>query len=213
MLASEPFYASGTFWAGAGVVVALVAIVITVVLWRLGPPRRVLAYSVLGSTPLLSGDLWPGIHRAWFQVLMDGKPLADPYVTLLRVENHSRRDIRSSDFDQGKPLVFNLGAKFEYATDAGSTIDYKQTLKATDTAITVGPALIRGRQSLHMSIITEGRPSITCLNPPLVGVTVKEQGAGGASALIIQPTWTMMVLGLVVLLSVLVLLGSTAGIK
>ena len=54
VLASGAFYTSGTFWGGAGAAVALVAIVVSVILWRFGGPRRRLTYSMPVATPLLS---------------------------------------------------------------------------------------------------------------------------------------------------------------
>jgi hypothetical protein len=175
VLASAPFYASGTFWAAVAVAVAIVGIGVPVLLWKIGAPRRLITYSVLGTTPLLRGGHWPGLHRAQFQVLMDGKPLTNPYVTLLRVENRSRRDIRSSDFDQRKPLLLELGTKFEYAADAGSTIDYQSTINTTETAISMGPMLMPAGKSLQITLLTEGPPHITCPNPPLIDVKVVEE--------------------------------------
>jgi hypothetical protein len=92
------------------------------------------------------------------------------------VQNRSRRDIRSNDFDQGKPLRFDLGAKLSFASvdTTTTTIDYDSTLGNTETVITFGPALIGRGQTLRMTIITEGPPHISCPNPPLIGVTIKD---------------------------------------
>jgi hypothetical protein len=176
--APSPVYDSLLFWAIVPVGVAVVGIVVPVFLWRVGPPRRLVTYSVLGTTPLLSGAHWRVLRHAQLQVVMDGSPLTDPYVWFLRVENHSRRDIRSSDFDQEKPLLFDLGANIAFAADAGSTIDYEPTLETAESSISVGPMLMPGGKSLQITIITERRPAVTCPNPPLVGVTVKEQAYG-----------------------------------
>lgn len=41
----------------------------------------------------------------------DADELTDPHFVRLHVENKSRQDIQSADFDQGKPLVFDIGAR------------------------------------------------------------------------------------------------------
>jgi hypothetical protein len=103
------------FWAVATFIIAVVAWLVAVLAWRLGAPRRLVTYSVLGTTPPLGGGHWAALRDVQFEVLLNGNPLPDPHVAILRVENRSRRDIRSSDFDREQFLVFNLGAKLVYA--------------------------------------------------------------------------------------------------
>ena len=109
MLASGPWYASASFWAGAGVLIAVAAIVIAIVLWWIGERRRLVVYSIPVSAPLLNRggrDMAPPD----LEVRFEGQPVADPHVIGLRVESRSRRDIRTTDFDQGTPLTFDIGA-------------------------------------------------------------------------------------------------------
>lgn len=56
MIASGHWYTSGTFWAAAAVIVTVIFGVATIVLWKLGPPRRVVVYSV-EDTSLLARSL------------------------------------------------------------------------------------------------------------------------------------------------------------
>ena len=60
---SGSWYASGSFWTGAGVLIAVVAIVITVVLWSIGERRGLIIYSIPVSAPLLQPS-WAG-HGAF----------------------------------------------------------------------------------------------------------------------------------------------------
>jgi hypothetical protein len=82
VLASGAFYTSGTFWGVAGVAVAVLAILVSVVLWRLGGPRRVLTYSVPVATPLLRGS--PRFLRGQVEVTLGGLPMKDPCCRLAR---------------------------------------------------------------------------------------------------------------------------------
>ena len=49
------------------------------------------------------------------------------------------------------------------------------TLTADGTKISFGPVLIHGGATLRLTLITEGAPHLTCKNPPLINVKVKEQ--------------------------------------
>jgi hypothetical protein len=173
--APPPFYDSGIFWAIVAVVVAIAANVITVVLWHAGDPRRLVTYGTPAVWPFREGSRWPGLSDASLQVLQDGKPLADPYVSILRVENRSRRDIIRDNFDGGEPLWFDLGAEISSVADAGSSIDWWRTRQCKETAIGMGPMLMRAGASLQAAIITEGPPHITCDKNPLSPVRMREE--------------------------------------
>src|SRR5437879_3499751 len=104
ILASGHWYSSGNFWTVIGVVIGVVAIVVSVLLWRFGTPRAVLEYSMPVSKSLISDDLPMGR----IQVTLDGKQVARPHIVTLRLVNRGRRDIRSSDFDQDKAIILSL---------------------------------------------------------------------------------------------------------
>jgi hypothetical protein len=101
----------------------------------------------------------------------------------LRVDNRSRRDIRSADFDQDKPLVFDLGADIVMVGDPGPATFPPETLQADGTKIRFGPTLIPGGASLRCTLITEGAPHLTCQSP-LVNVKLREQGPD-----MLRPLW------------------------
>jgi hypothetical protein len=171
MLASRYFYDSGTFWGATAAIAAVVAIIVPLVVWRMGAPRRLLTYGMPVTTPMLSSHL-PGLPAERLQVTLDGQPLANPHVAVLRIENKSRRDIRSSDFDQSKPLEFDLGAKV-----AAVPVDparFPETLKVDGAKITIGPMLIRGNSRLELSLVTDGRPNLACQSY-LVNVNMRLQ--------------------------------------
>ena len=146
-------------------------------------------------------------NPAFVPMLIKHKEIKSPYLTDLWVENRSRRDIRSSDFDQGKPLRFELGAKIRYVSVArNSTIDYQSAWVDTETAITLAPVLIRGGQRMRVTIVTDGAAHVTCPHPPLAGVTVREPGGpeqnwrAHAGALSFTLCWLLIFLGLLTLL-------------
>lgn len=103
-----------------------------------------------------------------------GQVVDDPYVLVLEAQNRSRRDIRSSDFDQDKPLVFKIGTR-PLAIEVQEGDEIVRTDQ--DGKIAIGPALIRPGQRVRLTAVTAGRPKVTCPNPPLVGVKVREQSS------------------------------------
>jgi hypothetical protein len=176
VLASGPFYASGTFWAGAAVAVAVVAIVVPVVLWFLGSPRRLLVYGVVSETALLTSGARLQVG-ADLKVTLSGQVLNDPRVILLQVESRSRRDIRGTDFENAMPLMIDLGTPIlnllDLDTGGRGKPDVKVEVKNTEVAI--GPGLIKRGQTISVNLLTDGPVSVTCAHPQLVDVIVKER--------------------------------------
>jgi hypothetical protein len=177
VLASGPFYESGTFWGAAAAVAAFATLVVSVILWRLGGPRRLLTYSMPVTSPLLS-QYSRRFMRAELKVTVGTTLMKDPYVVILRMGNRSRRDIRSRDFDQDKPIVFDLGAEILAVGGPRSGTDPPETLTFEDTKISYGPALIHGGQNLRLTILTDGAPNLKCEHH-LVNVIVREVASAG----------------------------------
>ena len=206
MIASSPWYASATGWTALGVLVAVVAIVVTLILRRRGEPRGLIAYAVPLAAPLLTGQ-WHGadFEHADLALMLQGKKVSDPYVVGLRVESRSRKDIRTADFDQGSPLTFNFGAKILSASaDASDPRLNRLNFQVVDDEIQVLPTLIRRGELLRLTILTDGRPKIGFKNP-IVDVDVREQSSRdgqeraaniliGAGALIVAVTFVVMVI-------------------
>src|ERR1022692_3927140 len=103
------WYASGTFWAGAGVVVAVLAAVTAV--WAtlsVGFPRRRLYYGLRAAAPLLTA---PAGMRSDLQLLHRGTPLADPHVLTVELISRGRKDIPNGAYDGGQPLQLDVGSR------------------------------------------------------------------------------------------------------
>jgi hypothetical protein len=168
MLASAPLYVSGTFWGGVGAAATIAVIIVTVYLWLLGDHRRLLTYSLLTAAPLVHSRV-RGARTMNVKVLMDGTTVAKPHIVVIRIHNKSRRDITSNDFE-GKPLQLDLGALIvDHLPSGGNTIEYE----VSASAINLGPALIGGRETMEVTVITDGFPHLTCRGR-LVSTTIRE---------------------------------------
>jgi hypothetical protein len=179
VVASGPWYESDTFWSGAAALVGIAAIVVSLIIWRVGPAKRLLVYSMPVSVPMVSSH-WPVLPGAPWQVTLEGDPVADPHVVVLYVHNRSRRDIRSTDFDQNKPLVFNFGVRILATSLEGGSRDFKNEVSFSGTEILISPTLIAGNQRVQLTVITHGVPRLT-YRSPLVGVKIREESHEGPS--------------------------------
>lgn len=110
------------------------------------------------------------------EVTLRGDPLYDPHVTAIRIQSRSRRDIRGSDFENGEPLQFRLGSPVlrTLAADTGGDDMPKIPVGTEGSAVLVGPALIKRGQVISIDLLTDGPVKLTCPNPSLADVTVRE---------------------------------------
>lgn len=161
------WYTSGTFWAAASVVVGLIVGGLTLwVTYMVGSAARKLVYSMPIAAPLLATP--PGVSSD-VEVRHRGRVLVHPQVPEVRLSSHGRRDIRSDDFDGGKPL------RLDVAIPIVSLLDWKITPggDATDpavhirgSALEIGPSLIPRREITTFHLLADGEnPYLTCDSP------------------------------------------------
>jgi len=181
MHSASPWYTSGTFWAGAGVVVALLVGVATVlVTWSVGTSKRKMIYSVPTLTSLLPyNDRFAKNAFSDLEIMHNGAKLSNPYIISLRIENVGRKDIRSSDFDQGRPLLFHINASIVTMLGAAISTEMRpESFRLGRTnrgdVVEVGPALFKKNGFIAVDLLTDGKPMLVC-ESPLIDVTIKEQ--------------------------------------
>jgi hypothetical protein len=175
MILADAWYASGTFWAIAGVAVALVFGVAAVwVTWWVGNPRRRLVYGMPSVTRLLNDS--DGIAGS-LEVRRDGKVLTDPYVVTLQLANRGRFDIPRSLSDAGTPLRLDVGTPIvEVLKVASSPTEFKRpAVVAGDSWVDLGPSLISRGQTVEIVLLADGpAPVLTCPERPLIDVEMRE---------------------------------------
>jgi hypothetical protein len=169
------WYTSGTFWAGAGVVVAVLAAVAVVwVTLTVGFPRRRLYFGLRAAAPLLAA---PAGIRGDLELRHRGTALADPRVVTVELVSRGRRDIPSEAFDSGQPLVLDVGARIVEVLQvtSGPGILPPPQVIPDGTSLKIGPSLIGRRQEITINILTDGgKPSLAC-HSPLIDVQVRRR--------------------------------------
>jgi hypothetical protein len=175
MVIAATWYSSGTFWAGAGAVaVVLVGVVTVIVTWMVGAPRRFLVYDMPVVTSLLASHQ-EDLASSELRVTFEGNPLDDAYFVSLRLENRSRKDIRSTDFDQSRPLLFNFGNKIvALVGDDTARQNAAKWFRMEDTLLAVEPTLIRRHEVIQAKLIMDGAPHLNC-DSPLADITVRRE--------------------------------------
>lgn len=180
--AAGPFWASGTFWGGAGFAAVVVFGLVSLVTWRLGPPRPVLVYSLQSAISLIRSGPMLGVAPGEIKVSYRDHPVRSPHVAELRVRCKGRGEIASKDFDGERPLVFDLGAPVVavISTNQAGTKVPDEHLSTEDSQVRISPCVIRRGPVLSMEFLTEGRPILTCdgdSNPLIHGVKVRDSTA------------------------------------
>jgi hypothetical protein len=68
--------------------------------------RRFISYEIRAAIPLIQA---PAEVSRDLKVVYDGTAIKDPYFIELRLANAGRKDISSTDYDQGMPIRFDFG--------------------------------------------------------------------------------------------------------
>lgn len=175
MLASGHFYTSGLFWGVVGALIGLAALLVTVIIWRFGAPWRVLIYGMPVSTSLLtrsSGGF--GLASSGLKMRYKRRALSDPHVVTLSVNSQSRRDIGSADFDQNRPLVFDVGAPIRAVVGDGPIGPAADVVSISGSTVQLKPMLIHQGLVLQIDLLIDGPPRLSCQDH-LIDVKVRER--------------------------------------
>lgn len=172
MVAVGHWYASDPFWAAVGAMIGLAGVAATV--WVARTPRQRLSYGMPVATRLLttpSGMADLELHHR-------GTLLTEPYLVEVRLTSRGRRDIPSSAFDRDRPLVFDLGVRIVEVLQIVCDPPSAPTPPVTQDGSTleVGPELIGRRQTITISVLTDGGcPRLSCTRNTLTQVTVTQR--------------------------------------
>lgn len=175
VLASGHWYTSSTLLGVTTVVVGVIAILVGLITWRAGTPRRLLVYSMPVVTPVLpEHSLAPRLANIGVEVTHRGKAVENPHLITLDVESRRRHDISSQDFDQGNALVFDVGAPVITPVDGSSQFSSLfDVISIEGSQVKLEPLLIRHGRVFRLSLLTEGTPHLSCQSP-LVDVEIRD---------------------------------------
>ena len=167
------WYASGTFWAGAGAVAGVLgAMAVVWVTLTVGFPRRRLSYRMQAVAPLMVA---PEGVRAELELRHRGKLLTDPRALTIELVSRGRKDIPNDAYNDCQPLRLDVGAPIveilQITSDPATLATPK--VAAAGTSVNIGPSLIGRRHTITITVLTDGgKPALTCWSP-LIDVQVR----------------------------------------
>jgi hypothetical protein len=178
-LATGQWWNSGALIGWATFLVGLAAIAVSVLLYLWGrrppEPRSELVRN-LNAVRLLARDLGDQ-ETGNLKVMYRDRTLGDPYLATLSVESLGQKDIASTRFDAGKPLVFDLSVPIVAAlgSPSGSAAAESCLTLGDSGLVEIAPHLIREGLVLNVEVLTEGCPLLT-VDSPLVEVDIHQLG-------------------------------------
>jgi hypothetical protein len=184
MIADGHFYSSSAFLGWVGIAVAIVTLTVIAAQFAAGSSKRALVYSLISDTTLLSEGAreraGPGLR-----VTLGDDTLDDPHVVSLRIECKGRRDIRSADFEGGKPLMLHVGTPILKQLSREADDDTAPCISFNSHAQTIGigPDLIRKGQLISIDLLTDGQASLRCISP-VADVAIREAQPDGETDLV-----------------------------
>lgn len=97
-------------WVGVlvTVVLGLLAIIVTVAVFKREQQRKELSYAVLGHQVLVGPDFDPGDR---LQILYDGEPVRVIEALVVKLANTGNVPIRPDDYEEGLAIVFGAGTR------------------------------------------------------------------------------------------------------
>lgn len=166
------WYTSGTLYAAAGAIAAVMGCLIAafVAFKPTDPVRRL--ECAMSAAPLLQGSAqdMPGL----LSITWEGAELKDPSILEVNLVNRGRRDIVSGDFEQ--PLEFGVGVRIfavlKSACGPNSTVF--RAVAFDDDLLKIGPGLIPRRQTIKFTLLASGRaPKLSSSAAAVHNVDVK----------------------------------------
>ncbi len=201
MLVASQWYTSNGFLAGAGIAATvLVGGAGVWITYLVSIPRRQLLYSLQSCTSLLNAS---ADARKNIKIFHLGKELKDPHIVKISLSSKGRSDIPSSAFDQGRPIVLEVGVPIvgQLPTDVGA--GPAPTVDLQNTALSIGPDLISKRQQIEFNLLTDGATSHLACESHLIDVKVREQSLAEYSKTFVRST-SVFYIGAVIFAAIIV---------
>ncbi len=139
-------------WQFAGAIIGLVALIVSVVLYLFSRQRKLLAYEIVASEPLLT------INEALtgaIKVIYDDKEVRDVHLLILRVSNSGNIPIRKEDFDLSLAFSFDSAKVLSYKVLATDPEGLPASLRPSGgkRGIVLNPLLLNPSDSVVLKFI------------------------------------------------------------
>lgn len=168
-----PEIARDPIWQFFGVLITLILGVMTLAHSWLSRQRKALSFETLSLTPLVT------IHDdvdGRVQVMLDGEPVQDVQLALIKIINSGNVPIEASDYEHPVTFIVNEGAQI---LSVGMTEAFPKTIKTSinhnETSVIIAPLLLNGGDFIKFKILAANFNGKISADARIKGVTdIKE---------------------------------------
>lgn len=143
---------------GAGLVAAIVAILVTVFFSIRSERSKELSITILAKRPLLSVEA--STPNSGLEVRLKGEPVTSPWLVSLKVENTGELSIEERDIESPLKLLFQGGKPISAETQSRSDRSISSTSVIDASSITIRHKLLNPGDWIAVDILFDGEPSI-----------------------------------------------------
>ncbi|MGN9767452.1 hypothetical protein ACTMS2_20105 [Micromonospora sp. SD12] len=155
----------------ATIVLSVLALVVATLAARYGraalfPGKRELRIYWIPPTPLVASS---GTKPVSMLFEIENRVLQNPYLTHIELHVGGRHDIKSSDFDQNKPITLNFDTT---ATLVTSSSELASAISSEGAHVNINPSLLRRGTQLSFDVVTESAPATITSSDHLIDTQV-----------------------------------------
>ena len=149
-------------------IIAIIAILVTIILYLIQRQRKSLSWEIISNTPLLSID---EEIRGDLQVLFAGKPVHDVQLIIFKIINSGNVPIKSTDYE--RPIKLKLGENALILT--AKVIDKNPSsletpIKNEGTSVVLEPTLMNEGDSFTIKMMVNQFDDQITVNGRIEGV-------------------------------------------
>lgn len=193
-----------SLWQFITVVIAIIAIIVSIILYLIQRRRKALSWEIISNTPLLSID---EEIKGDLQILFAGKPVQDIQLIILKIINSGNIPIKYTEYE--RPIYLKLGENAQIlsakVTEKNpSNLETSVKINKEGTRAELEPTLMNEGDSFTIKMLVNQFDGQIIVDDRVEGVKVKEIQKTTASKF--QFTLSVDYFGLIILLILLFIL-------
>lgn len=164
-------------WQSIGVLVAVIAIVVSIVIYRRQTHRKALTYNVKSVYPLLTGT---EELQGRLQVQVDGVPVNNIDLMFIEFSNSGNVPIERGDFDNPVTVVFEPPARIiSVVVDSEEPEGIGATLSVQHDSVALNPLLLNSGDKVTLKFILSSNTKKYSISGRVVGVkSIRKANSG-----------------------------------
>lgn len=164
-------------WQFIGSILALLAIITTVVIFLIQRKRKRLSYEILSKSPLISKK---EELEGKLEIKYLGQEVTDVYLVLLEFSNSGNVPIQSADYEKKINVKFgNTSAILSAEIEGVNPVNLDIETSYIDDQVFIEPVLLNPKDSFKLRILTNNFDNNISVNGRIIGVKEIREGRYG----------------------------------